>query len=131
MQFKFRTMHPGDYLVPFDGTFTIQNAVTAPPENGKTDKDLRKSLKQENNKLYELQRRLYAQNQYSVLLIFQAMDAAGKDSTIRHVMRGVNPAGCQVFSFKQPSKVIMKKPWWSGFIRSIWQTSDYQMKSIW
>jgi PPK2 family polyphosphate:nucleotide phosphotransferase len=97
-------MHPGDYLVPFDGTFTIQNAVTAPPENGKTDKDLRKSLKQENNKLYELQRRLYAQNQYSVLLIFQAMDAAGKDSTIRHVMRGVNPAGCQVFSFKQPSK---------------------------
>ncbi len=46
---------------------------------------------------------LYAQNRWSLLLVFQAMDAAGKDSTIRHVMSGVNPQGCQVFSFKQPS----------------------------
>jgi len=47
---------------------------------------------------------LYAQDVYSVLLIFQALDAAGKDSTIKHVMSGVNPQGCQVFSFKAPSK---------------------------
>jgi PPK2 family polyphosphate:nucleotide phosphotransferase len=46
---------------------------------------------------------LYAQNTFSLLLIFQAMDAAGKDSTIKHVMSGVNPQGCQVFSFKAPS----------------------------
>jgi PPK2 family polyphosphate:nucleotide phosphotransferase len=46
---------------------------------------------------------LYAQDRWSLLLIFQAMDAAGKDSTIKHVMSGVNPQGCQVFSFKQPS----------------------------
>jgi len=46
---------------------------------------------------------LYAQNIYALLLIFQAMDAAGKDSTIKHVMSGINPQGCQVFSFKQPS----------------------------
>ena len=46
---------------------------------------------------------LYAQDRWSVLLVFQAMDAAGKDSTIKHVMSGVNPQGCQVFSFKQPS----------------------------
>ncbi len=46
---------------------------------------------------------LYAQNTYAVLIIFQAMDAAGKDSTIKHVMSGVNPQGCQVFSFKAPS----------------------------
>jgi PPK2 family polyphosphate:nucleotide phosphotransferase len=46
---------------------------------------------------------LYAQNTYSVLIIFQAMDAAGKDSTIKHVMSGINPQGCQVFSFKVPS----------------------------
>ena len=46
---------------------------------------------------------LYANDTRSVLLIFQAMDAAGKDGTIRHVMSGVNPQGCQVFSFKQPS----------------------------
>ena len=47
---------------------------------------------------------LYAQDRWSLLLIFQAMDAAGKDSTIKHVMSGVNPQGCQVFSFKQPSQ---------------------------
>jgi PPK2 family polyphosphate:nucleotide phosphotransferase len=46
---------------------------------------------------------LYAQNTYALLLIFQAMDAAGKDSTIKHVMSGINPQGCQVYSFKQPS----------------------------
>ena len=53
--------------------------------------------------LAELQDMLYAQSQWSVLLIFQAMDAAGKDGAIKHVMSGVNPQGCQVFSFKSPS----------------------------
>ena len=53
--------------------------------------------------LAEEQEMLYAQDRWSLLLVFQAMDAAGKDSTIKHVMSGVNPQGCQVFSFKQPS----------------------------
>ncbi len=53
--------------------------------------------------LAELQDMLYAQDRWAVLLIFQAMDAAGKDGTIKHVMSGVNPQGCQVFSFKSPS----------------------------
>ncbi len=53
--------------------------------------------------LAALQERLYAQDRWAVLLIFQAMDAAGKDSTIKHVMSGVNPQGCQVFSFKAPT----------------------------
>ena len=53
--------------------------------------------------LAELQDVLYAQDRWSVLLIFQAMDAAGKDGTIKHVMSGVNPQGCQVSSFKAPS----------------------------
>ena len=53
--------------------------------------------------LAELQDMLYAQNRWTVLLIFQAMDAAGKDGAIKHVMSGVNPQGCQVFSFKSPS----------------------------
>jgi PPK2 family polyphosphate:nucleotide phosphotransferase len=53
--------------------------------------------------LAEAQDMLYAQDRWSLLLIFQAMDAAGKDSTIKHVMSGVNPQGCQVVSFKQPS----------------------------
>ena len=54
-------------------------------------------------RLRELQEKLYAQNRWAVLLIFQAMDAAGKDSTIGHVMSGVNPQGCEVYSFKAPS----------------------------
>lgn len=54
-------------------------------------------------RLRELQEKLYAQNRWAVLLIFQAMDAAGKDSTIGHVMSGVNPQGCEVYSFKTPS----------------------------
>ncbi len=54
-------------------------------------------------RLSDMQQRLYAQDCWSILLVFQAMDAAGKDSAIRHVMSGVNPQGCQVFSFKQPS----------------------------
>lgn len=53
--------------------------------------------------LAELQDKLYAQDTYALLLVFQAMDAAGKDGTIKHVMSGVNPQGCQVFSFKAPS----------------------------
>jgi PPK2 family polyphosphate:nucleotide phosphotransferase len=60
-------------------------------------------LEQGIKKLGELQDKLYAQDQWALLLIFQAMDAAGKDSTIKHVMSGVNPQGCQVFSFKTPS----------------------------
>jgi PPK2 family polyphosphate:nucleotide phosphotransferase len=53
--------------------------------------------------LAELQDRLYAQDRWSVLLIFQAMDAAGKDGAIKHVMSGINPQGCQVYSFKSPT----------------------------
>jgi PPK2 family polyphosphate:nucleotide phosphotransferase len=62
-----------------------------------------KLLEEQVEELSELQRIHYASNRYAVLLIFQAMDAAGKDGAIRHVMSGVNPQGCQVFSFKHPS----------------------------
>jgi PPK2 family polyphosphate:nucleotide phosphotransferase len=61
-------------------------------------------LQQGTQWLAEEQQMLYAQDRWSLLLVFQAMDAAGKDSTIKHVMSGVNPQGCQVFSFKQPSQ---------------------------
>lgn len=55
------------------------------------------------SELFELQDKLYADDKKSLLIIFQAMDAAGKDSAIKHVMSGLNPQGCQVFSFKQPT----------------------------
>jgi len=68
------------------------------------DKPLAKELLEQGVQvLAELQDVLYAQDQWSILLIFQAMDAAGKDGAIKHVMSGVNPQGCQVFSFKSPS----------------------------
>ncbi|NVO21194.1 MAG: polyphosphate kinase 2 family protein [Bacteroidetes bacterium] len=63
------------------------------------DKILAKSIEE----LSKLQDLLYAQDSYSLLIIFQAMDAAGKDGTIKHVMSGINPQGCQVYSFKAPS----------------------------
>ena len=66
-------------------------------------KQLKKLLGNHIEKMSDLQNLLYASNRYAVLLIFQAMDAAGKDSAIKHVMSGVNPQGCQVFSFKHPS----------------------------
>jgi PPK2 family polyphosphate:nucleotide phosphotransferase len=69
----------------------------------KSKKRYQKLLGEHVEELSSLQRLLYASNRYAVLLIFQAMDAAGKDGAIRHVMSGVNPQGCQVFSFKQPS----------------------------
>src|SRR5439155_13054516 len=58
--------------------------------------------------LAELQDKLYAQNNWAILLIFQAMDAAGKDGAIKHVMSGVNPQGCQVYSFKAPSELELQ-----------------------
>ena len=69
----------------------------------KSKKQYHKLLADHVAQLSSLQQLLYASNRYAVLLIFQAMDAAGKDGAIKHVMSGVNPQGCQVFSFKHPS----------------------------
>jgi len=69
----------------------------------KSKKQYKALLSEHVEQLSTLQQLLYASNQYAVLLIFQAMDAAGKDGAIKHVMSGVNPQGCQVFSFKHPS----------------------------
>jgi len=92
------------YLVPFDGNIKIAQTTHAPPQDAPEKKECKQRLKNYVDELAELQRTLYANNQYSLLLIFQAMDAAGKDGTIRNVFSGVNPVGFQVFSFKQPSK---------------------------
>lgn len=90
------------YLVPFDGRFRTKKAATRPATA--IDKDTAKQqLAPLIAELAEQQGILYAHDFHSVLLIFQALDAAGKDSTIRAVLTGINPAGCQVFSFKQPS----------------------------
>jgi PPK2 family polyphosphate:nucleotide phosphotransferase len=73
-----------------------------------SDKDYEKIMSEHVKALSARQRLLYASNRYAVLLIFQAMDAAGKDGAIAHVMSGINPQGCQVFSYKHPSAVELK-----------------------
>jgi len=91
------------YLVPFDDSFRIGAAPTAPPDDTPKKSKLRRQIQASVRKLDPLQQKLYADDRWGVLLVFQAMDAAGKDSTIRAILRGINPQGCQVFSFKQPS----------------------------
>ncbi len=95
-----------EYQVPTDGSFRIRSAPTKPPADMRGDdakKENQKALKEHVKVISELQERLYAADRHSVLLVFQAMDAAGKDGTIRALLSGVNPAGCNVQSFKSPS----------------------------
>jgi PPK2 family polyphosphate:nucleotide phosphotransferase len=94
---------PHEYLVPFDESFRVERAPTRPPKKRLDPKANEGSLEESIAKLRKLQARLFAGDRHSLLIVFQAMDAAGKDGTIRAVMTGVNPAGVQVRSFKQPS----------------------------
>ncbi len=96
-------MKISQYVVPEGKPVSLKDYD--PDDTGKyADRDAAaKDLEEDIRRMAELQDVLYAQNSYAVLLIFQAMDAAGKDSVIKHVMSGVNPQGCQVFSFKSPS----------------------------
>ena len=90
------------YLAPTNGDFDLKKFNTS--YDGKVDKESGKEkLEKIKIELHSLQELLYASNNYSVLILFQAMDAAGKDSAIEHVMSGINPQGCQVFSFKTPT----------------------------
>lgn len=92
-----------DFRVPPGETVDLKQRPTAVTPCFKSKKAYHTSLEDYVNELSDLQRMLYASNRHALLLIFQAMDAAGKDGAIRHVMSGINPQGCQVFSFKQPS----------------------------
>ena len=92
-----------DFRVPAGEKVNLKKWPTLVKPVYKSKKRITNSWKNSVEELSALQRLHYASNRYAVLLIFQAMDAAGKDGAIRHVMSGVNPQGCQVFSFKQPS----------------------------
>ena len=96
----FESMH-ALHRVPYDGSFRVADAPTAGPAGD--DKDFKLRLKLATRELDAMQRVLMARDRHSLLLVFQAMDAAGKDSTIRAVMTGINPAGCQVSQFRRPS----------------------------
>ena len=104
------------YLVPCDGSFSYKNSLSSIDSKMLDDKKYKKKLNKLTSQIYDLQRMMYAHNRYSLLLIFQAIDAAGKDSTIRHVLTGVNPAGCQIHSFKSPSSLEVNHDF-------LWRTS--------
>ena len=94
---------PEAYRIPEGRKPDLLKLPTLEPPIYSSKKEYREVLQQHVEQLSQLQQVHYADNRYAVLLVFQAMDAAGKDSVIRHVMSGVNPQGCQVYSFKHPS----------------------------
>jgi PPK2 family polyphosphate:nucleotide phosphotransferase len=97
-------MKLSNYVVKANSDIKLEKYDTGDTANYKSKNEARDLLEKNIEKMTELQDKLYAMDRYSLLIIFQAMDAAGKDSTIKHVMSGLNPQGTQVFSFKQPSK---------------------------
>ena len=102
-EFELDFMNIEPFLAREGKKLNLKDHATDFTGDYKEKKDAEKDLQKNIKRLAELQDVLYAQNVYALLIIFQAMDAAGKDSTIEHVMSGINPQGCQVVSFKQPS----------------------------
>lgn len=97
-------MKTSKYIVKPNTKLDLSNYLTNDTAEFKSKDEVKEQLQKNIERMTELQDKLYAQDKYSLLIIFQAMDAAGKDSTIKHVMSGLNPQGTQVYSFKQPSK---------------------------
>ena len=100
---KMTKIHSKDFRVTEGGELNLDKWPTKVDPVYKSKGQYKKLLEDHVARLSSQQQLLYASNRHAVLLIFQAMDAAGKDGAIRHVMSGVNPQGCQVFSFKHPS----------------------------
>ena len=96
-------MDSENLLVPYNTKIDLKKYDPANTGDFKHKKEAKKKLQDDIGKLAQLQDVLYASNTYGLLIIIQALDAAGKDSVIKHVMSGVNPQGCQVLSFKAPS----------------------------
>jgi PPK2 family polyphosphate:nucleotide phosphotransferase len=99
---------PNRHRVPYDGRFRIGDFDTDPPRGSGSEAKLEAELKQAVGHLDELQRKLFADERFALLAVFQAMDAAGKDSTIRKVFSGVNPAGFRVHAFGRPSELELR-----------------------
>jgi PPK2 family polyphosphate:nucleotide phosphotransferase len=96
------------HQVPFDGRFSSGDFSTEPPDGTPSKKELEVELTELVGELDDLQQRLFADQRFAVLAVFQAMDAAGKDSTIRNVFSGVNPAGFRVHAFGRPSELELR-----------------------
>jgi PPK2 family polyphosphate:nucleotide phosphotransferase len=111
-------VHP--YRITKGKGFRLKDFDPADTAGLQMDKgEARELLQRGTSWLAEEQQMLYAQDRWSLLLVFQAMDAAGKDSTIKHVMSGVNPQGCQVSSFKQPSSEDLEHDFMWRYVRHL------------
>ncbi len=99
-----KDINPGDYRVDGSAPFVIADHPTRVESFYKDKSDYKKQMKDSRKEMNELQEMMYAHDRYSILCIFQAMDAAGKDGTIRKVMSGINPHGVSVHSFKRPTE---------------------------
>ncbi len=97
-------MDIGSYCFTKKGSFDIRDFKTGDTGGFSGKEEARRQLRKNVEKMAALQDKFYAQNQDALLLIFQAMDSAGKDGAVKHVMSGLNPQGVQVYSFKQPSQ---------------------------
>lgn len=93
-----------NYRIDHGKNFKLKDYDSANTGHWRSKEHAEKEIQEGIARMADLQDKLYAQNRWAVLLIFQAMDAAGKDGVIKHVMSGVNPQGCQVYSFKAPSE---------------------------
>lgn len=96
-------INQADYLIPPKAKLDLDKRATRIEPLYSSTQNYKEQLNTSVKQLQKLQELLYAHNRYSLLIIFQAMDAAGKDGAIRHVMSGINPQGCRVYSFKHPS----------------------------
>ncbi|HZW96439.1 MAG TPA: polyphosphate kinase 2 family protein [Candidatus Eremiobacteraceae bacterium] len=106
------------YRVDDGKNFRLKDIDPADTGHWHSADEAKEQLQKDISRLEELQDKLYAQDRWALLLIFQAMDAAGKDGTIKHVMSGVNPAGCQVYSFKVPSDTELQHDF-------LWRTTQH------
>lgn len=108
---------PHSLLVPYDGSFDARKAPTE-PDKGKDKDHWQERLADEVKTLGRAQYRMYADGRYAALLVFQALDAAGKDGTIRHVFAGVNPGGLRVAAFKKPTPLELAHDF-------LWRTTQH------
>jgi len=97
------SINPANFTYTGQKKFKIKNVPNVIDPLYENKKDYKKLLQEYRDEINELQKMMYAHNRHAMLLVFQAMDAAGKDGTIKHVMSGVNPHGIQIFAFKKPS----------------------------
>jgi PPK2 family polyphosphate:nucleotide phosphotransferase len=99
---------PKLHRVPYDGKFKLADFETDPPKDSDSEMRLEAGLAKSVEKLDRLQRRFFADGRFALLTVWQAMDAAGKDGTIRKVFSGVNPAGFRVHAFGRPSELELR-----------------------